>query len=444
MFSKLNRHRMSSSIVWIFSLYSVILISLIVMNFLLVSGLFANQRQKLIENEKAMVFELSEVLLSESALNKKFPDIWENIEGSIMILDRNQKPVYQTLSDYSSDDLIDILSDKSMYRNLFIDSRQINGYTIYYWTDTNAAVLDQRMVFVTSMVGLALIAIVLHVRKQIYLPLKRLENIIHGAVQGDIDYDFTQSAGSSSFKGIYSDIQQLFIKMKDLILRETNVHLMKKQAELDALQSQINPHFLYNTLDVIRGQASEHHIKEIELMALSLSKLFRYSISDHDAFVTLDEELENIDCYMTIQNVRFNNRLACHKVIDADTLKCKIPKLLIQPIVENAIYHGLEKKMGAGKLTINSYRTGSRLMISIQDDGLGISPERLAEINNALSNQNAGSRLINKNKKHFSIGLSNVNSRIKLLFGNEFGLFIYSTEGFGTTVQMILPVDDEN
>jgi two-component system sensor histidine kinase YesM len=419
-----------------------VLILLISANNLVITNGYINQRQSLIASEKAIVFEVADLILNERDGPISSNDVWEKIDGNILILDQSQHPVYQKLNDHTLDDVMKMISDHIDSRDFVIDTRQIKDYTVYYFADFEQPKFIQRIIFINTFIGFTLIALVMYFRKNVYMPLKKLENIIHEAAQGEINYDFSQSVKVGSFTGIYADIQKLFIRMKDLILRETNIHLMKKQAELDALQSQINPHFLYNTLDVIRGQASEHHIKDIELMALSLSKMFRYSISNHDEFVSLDDELENIDCYLTIQNVRFNNKLLCQKNIDEDTLQCKIPKLIIQPIVENAIYHGLEQKLGSGKLTIRSYRTRSRLMISIHDNGLGIKPERLAEINETLSAQNAGSRLISKSGTRFSIGLSNVNSRIKLLFGNEFGLVIYSSEGYGTTVQMNLPVNE--
>jgi len=281
------------------------------------------------------------------------------------------------------------------------------------------------------------LATIFFFKKTIYNPIVLMENVLNGVVDGNTDFNLHNLNKPEPLHSIFSDLDKLLSNMKQLMLRESNAQLLKKQAELDALQSQINPHFLYNTLDCIRGQALRYGLHDIELMALSLSKLFRYSISNNNTLVSLEEELSNIENYLAVQQLRFNNKFIVQYYIADDTLDCKIPKLIIQPIIENAIYHGLETKIGRGVLTIRTYKTERRLIINIQDDGRGIPQTRLEEINSCLM-QNIPIENLETHK--FSVGLMNVNSRIKLSFGDQYGLNIYSTLDIGTDVQFNLPL----
>ena len=211
---------------------------------------------------------------------------------------------------------------------------------------------------------------------------------------------------------------------------------MKKQAEIDALQSQINPHFLYNTLESIRGQAIEEEVEGIEKMVKALADIFRYSITNKNAMVTLEEELKNIANYLNIQQFRFNNKFIVINEIEEDTKNSLIPKLAIQPLVENAILHGLETKPGKGTLRIKTTSTLDSVLISIEDDGDGIDKETLDAINECLA------RGINsRNECHVKIGLGliNINERIKLIFDDSFGLRIFSMKHMGTKVELRIP-----
>lgn len=280
------------------------------------------------------------------------------------------------------------------------------------------------------------IVIILMFRHKIYNPIVNVERIIGGLVEGEMDMKLDSVHENSPFYPLFSDLRMMTERLKDLILKEYTAKMMKKQAELDALQSQINPHFLYNTLESIRGQAMVEGVEEIEIMTSALSELFRYSISKKGNLVTLEEELANVENYLMIQQYRFNNKFIIINKVEADTLNCKVPKLLIQPIVENAILHGLETKKGKGTITISAYKTERRLVLNIEDDGLGISSNRLVKLNDILKGEQSA---IENDEVGLKIGLNNVNQRIKLNFGNDYGLSVYSTKGAGTNVEVVLP-----
>ena len=220
-----------------------------------------------------------------------------------------------------------------------------------------------------------------------------------------------------------------------------------KQAELAALQSQINPHFLYNTLDSIRGQALIENNIEIAKMVEALAGFFRYSISRKGELVTLREELVNVKNYMMIQQYRFANRFSLEILIDKEdeiAYDFLIPRLIIQPIVENAIYHGLKEKLEDGIITIEIILTNNNMILMISDNGEGMDNKTLDEVKKIIKSSEL---FIENNKEDISrrigIALPNINKRIQLLFGDEYGLNMYSTQNFGTDVEVLLPVNDE-
>lgn len=231
---------------------------------------------------------------------------------------------------------------------------------------------------------------------------------------------------------------EIVTRQKEYMAREYKMEALKKQAELMALQSQINPHFLYNTLDSIRGVALENGVGQIADMTEALSKLFRSMIANEGMMVTLGEEFRSIDNYMLIQQFRFDNRIGYRIIVeDDDMLHYKVPNLIIQPIVENAVIHGLEQKEEGGCIHISGYVTRSRLVISVEDNGVGMQPAKLDALNARLKQKNQSE---DNEKDKLGIALLNINERIKLRFGEEYGLAIMSTPDVSTTVEIILPV----
>lgn len=213
--------------------------------------------------------------------------------------------------------------------------------------------------------------------------------------------------------------------------------LAEQNAELLALQSQINPHFLYNTLNCMSNIGLAYDIKEIEDISVAMSNIYRYSIKG-DKMVCLSEEIQCINEYMRIMDIRFNGKFETEYRVDEKLLKLYTLKMILQPIVENSVYHGMEQKKGKGKLIIEGrISEEEQLILSVQNNGKPIPPEKLETLREAIINyENVG--LYNAEKK--SIGLSNINKRIKLQFGTKYGLYIESGESIGTKTTLILPV----
>lgn len=216
----------------------------------------------------------------------------------------------------------------------------------------------------------------------------------------------------------------------------------KREAQILALQNQINPHFLYNTLETIRSDAILNGALNAGAMAEALATFFRYTISNLDYLVQIVDELENIQNYFIIQHCRFGNKISIRIIYDEsdnNVLKLYIPKLILQPIVENAIYHGIEQKLGAGQVTIRITYTRQNLDIIISDDGIGIKDDILLTMNENLS-RNYENYEHEKIEKGGGIAIRNVNQRIKLLFGEDYGVWLNSIYGIGTDVHIKLPV----
>lgn len=222
--------------------------------------------------------------------------------------------------------------------------------------------------------------------------------------------------------------------------------LLQKQAQLDALQNQINPHFLYNALESIRGLAIQQGAEDTADMAEALSTLFRFSISKTNDFIPLSQELFNIENYIKIQKYRFNNRFDLHKNIELSAAQLNeyhIPKLTLQPIIENALEHGLKNITSNGLINLRIFLTQSRLLISIADNGLGMNDNLLRSLNERFLEPVYDIITSNLPAKSSGIALINVNMRLKLIFGNRFGLTVYSTKNLGTEIQVSLPLIKE-
>ena len=231
-------------------------------------------------------------------------------------------------------------------------------------------------------------------------------------------------------------------RMEQVLKSPEMMDLNKRQAQYLALQNQINPHFLYNTLESIRGEALIAGMDNIADMTEALAKFFRYTITKVENLVSVEEELDNCGTYFLIQKYRFGNRLQLHVLCDEENresiMNCRIPKLTLQPILENSIIHGTELKIGTGNLTIRFEQTERRLIIRISDDGVGMDEQTLAKLNRQLGR--GGKALTENEEKKGGIALVNVNNRIHLLFGEQYGMHVYSIRGKGTDVEVTLPI----
>lgn len=281
---------------------------------------------------------------------------------------------------------------------------------------------------------------IIAVMRGIYKPLRELENVLEDGIRA-ADCEIWEAQMSVEIPYI-KKISSLLNKCAEERTRKNSAEIFDKQAELTALQSQINPHFLYNTLESVRGQALIDGNTEIAGMMEALSAFFRYSISRKGSLVTLRDELNNIENYMKIQRYRFNNRFSMEIFIDEEdeeAYEFKIPRLIIQPVVENAIFHGLEEKLEGGKVTIEIIETEKNLIITVSDNGKGMDKQTLCELNERIHDGLLHEHEEGKRQTNTGIGLPNIHKRIQLLFGEEYGISVYSTPNQGTDVEITVP-----
>ncbi len=286
-------------------------------------------------------------------------------------------------------------------------------------------------------IGIFLVILCLMIIRQVVLPYKKIENNMTLFLKG-----YTIDGLQDSETALTKEVDRIFSELIQLLKSEQMLNENKRQAQYLALQNQINPHFLYNTLESIRSEAMEAGMDSVVCMTEALAHFFRYTISNMENMVTLEEELDNINTYFLIQKYRFEERIGLTIEYDEeehDLLNhCLLPKLTLQPVVENSIIHGIERKMGFSTVRIVLRCTEKRLIIQVSDDGIGMQPEALDDLNRKL-NQSLFESLHNKKKKG-GIALVNVNNRIHLIFGEEYGMTVYSTPGVGTDVMIELPL----
>ena len=242
------------------------------------------------------------------------------------------------------------------------------------------------------------------------------------------------------------DTGEAIHRLDELIERKNVIQMSNRQAEFLALQNQINPHFLYNTLEAIRGDALCIGAETIADITEALSIFFRYTITNTRNLVTLQDELDNVENYFLIQKYRFEDKLDLKIIFRDDERLLRqmpCPKLSLQPIVENAIFHGIERNRAGGLVEIELEFVDDTVHVTIRDNGRGMDTETLQRLNEKLMRASVGYVKDEDAKKKGGIALRNVCRRIQLLFGEEYGLHVSSIEGIGTSVEMVLPMRGE-
>lgn len=265
-------------------------------------------------------------------------------------------------------------------------------------------------------------------------PLKKLMLSFRSFQRGDFNTRI-RVKGRNELSQIGNSFNVMVENTKKLIEQKYEMTLLRNQSELKALQNQMNPHFLYNTLTSIKTVVDRQDHEHASLMILHLSDIFRYNLSKGSALVPFSEELEHIRKYLNIQEFRFGDRFEVFYDIDEQAANCRILRLTLQPLVENALYHGLEPMREKGEIRITAKVYDDRFYVYIHDNGLGIPPEKLRQIHAALDAE-AETPM---EQTHGSVGIYNVNARIKYHFGPEYGLKIVSAPNGTTTVKITLP-----
>lgn len=266
------------------------------------------------------------------------------------------------------------------------------------------------------------------VSRRISSPIMKLDQSVSDHEEGSEDDIYI--GGSQEIRHLGKSIQDSYRQNSELMKKVVWEQNERRKSELEVLQSQINPHFLYNTLDSITWMIEGEKNAEASFMISQLAKLFRISLSKGHTIIKMYDELQHAQSYTNIQKVRYKNKFEVRFDVEEEIMDCCVVKLILQPILENAINYGVREMDDCGLIIISGKRTGDDILISVTDNGMGI-PEK--DIDSLLTDTNR------VHKKGSGVGLVNVNNRIKILFGEKYGLHIESELDEGTTVTIRIP-----
>ena len=299
--------------------------------------------------------------------------------------------------------------------------------------------------YITVFLGaafLVLLCLYSYFLERIRRPVELLESGMAEIQKGNLETRIDVGDREDEIGVLAGGLNEMAKELEAYIKKVYVAEIRQRDAELTALKSQIKPHYLYNTLEVIRMTALEHEDKETARMVESLSKQLKYLIGVSGDMVPLKREIENIREYFYIMRIRYENRIQLEVSVDEDVMEASIIKLSLQPIVENAVKHGLRPKKGNGTVRIEAHRQEGHLEVTVMDDGAGMGEETLKNLNDSLGQEEMGV-LTTDGWEH--VGIKNAYDRIRKNFGPEYGLEIMSTEGTGTIVVYTLPlVSDES
>ena len=272
------------------------------------------------------------------------------------------------------------------------------------------------------------------ISRSIYVPIKKLHDVTTTITKNDLQALVT-SHNVDEITELGMSFNIMIGKIRELLDAKIREQENLQKAELRALQAQINPHFLYNTLDAIIWLAEDNKNDEVIEIVRALSSFFRISLSKGKDWITIGEEIERTRNYLTIQKKRYRDIMDYEIEIDEQVLKNTTLKLILQPLVENALYHGIKNKRNGGTILVRAIQKNqNEVLLEVVDDGIGFTPDRLAQVQANLNDDSGEIRL------ESGFGIDNVNKRIKLYYGKRYGLSITSEYQVGTRVAMVIPV----
>jgi two-component system sensor histidine kinase YesM len=385
------------------------------------------------------------VNISVDSFKNSYRDIEGSFIGDLFVLNNSGDILFSSQDGREGDrypyfekvrnvDNGEVLLDKaSIVRTRFLGNGQLMVLNTlpkdFAWNKLSG--LRKRMITLllfTLILGIGITALISSFfNKRIKTLVKFMKKVQNGRLDERVPVTSMDEVGELS--AMFNEMCQ---KLSEYIQRVYFAEIERKNSELSVLQAQINPHFLYNTLESIKMKALMEDQPEISKMISSLGSLFRWSVKTKDKFVAIDEELDYISSYLDLIQFRYGNKLEIRIEFAEDILDLEIPKLLLQPIVENSVIHGIEPSEGLKCIYLSGKRIGDIVEISVYDNGVGMSEEDLSELISGLDNRQ-------ENTDYYGIGVRNVHQRIRLIFGNEYGLDITSKVDAGTTVHIRIP-----
>ncbi|MEP7136767.1 MAG: sensor histidine kinase [Chloroflexota bacterium] len=292
------------------------------------------------------------------------------------------------------------------------------------------------VILIFSAVGFSFVA-AWSLSRSIYAPIKKLHDVTTTITKNDLQALMT-SDNVDEITELGMSFNIMIGKIKELLDSKIKEQENLKKAELRALQAQINPHFLYNTLDTIIWMAESKKTDQVVKIVTALSNFFRISLSKGMDWITIGEEVERIKSYLTIQKMRYRDILDFKIEVDQNVVENTILKLILQPLVENALYHGIKNKRQGGTISVRARRKSEdEVLLEVADDGIGFTPEKLARLRAELNDDSGDIKM------ESGYGIGNVNKRIRLYYGKQYGLSIQSEYNTGTCVTLVIPAKME-
>lgn len=362
-----------------------------------------------------------------------------NLKGDLIIFDEADNIIFNSNKDILKSDIDYIKSniykvDKNNFPMVIVKKDAQTGYK--YTTLINEEKLGvNKIKFRIGYISLIFIVTILIITYLIInkysTKLKRMITSIEKLKEGKLDTRFNVEHETDELDMICISIDEMSESLQYNINKNYISEVKQKQAEINALQSQINPHFLYNTLEVIRMSALASKNKEVAQMIYNLASMFRYSTYNNGSLVTIRDEINHSKMYLSLCSTRYKGMLYYSIYVDDKYLDYLVPKFTIQPILENSINHGLRKGSYDNHIKISISNINEYIEINVEDNGNGMSEDAINKIKEGLK----------KNiQKPNSIGLMNINNRLKLKFGDEYGIYINSRINEGTTVTVKIPL----
>lgn len=368
-------------------------------------------------------------------------------KGYIFILDEKGSIVYHPKQQLlygglRTENIEEIMSSKTDHfltekgDKLYTMSRSdMTGWTVVGAAYTSELLKNNRQaqmiyLLVAAVLLLGVIIISSVISREITKPIRQLRDSMSMVEEGRFDKASVSVTAANEVGSLSKSFNVMMERIHTLMEQNVYEQRQKRKSELRALQAQINPHFLYNTLDSIIWMSEEGRNDEVVLMTASLARLLRQSISNDKEMVTIAEEMEYVRSYLVIQKMRYKDKLEYSIQVAPEIKNTKIIKFALQPLVENAIYHGLKYKDTKGNLNIQGYVQGGKAYITISDDGVGMGEDTLKHIFDEA----------NKEHKLNGIGVPNVQKRLLLYYGQEYGISYISRKGAGTVATVTVPL----
>ena len=401
------------------------------------------------EAEDGVVFlDLNYSAISELCAQSSMGD-----KGYVFILDQNGNIVYhpqqqQLYNELQTENISLVMNAKSDIVTVgkgddekiyALSHSDITGWTIVGCMNMSELLRNSRQtrsIYVLVAVGLIIVALLISslIARNITLPIQKLRDSMKSVQKGNFDIEDIEVISDNEIGSLTRSFNVMTHRIRELMEQNVKEQEQKRKIELKALQSQINPHFLYNTLDsIIWMIRSEEYDGAGEMVSL-LAKFFRISLSQGKDMITLEKELEHASSYLAIQNIRFKDKFEFHVDADPELLKYFCPKLSIQPLLENAIYHGMDGMYEDGEIEIRIYEKNGDIKIDVSDNGPGMTQEKIDYI---MHNKVVSS------KRGSGIGVCNVNERIQLIYGKNYGITISSELDEGTVATITIPKMEE-